>query len=175
MEEMLEHSDFAERPLAMDDRLSPTAETDESRLATNEQTLLAMADWDRLAQRGSISGSLAESNEPAITANEFARFRAGKDSLFGVAITELAAKEPSDPPIGRPGASAAAASHGDPSGHRTLYWHPRLKADSNGVCRVHFPIPHSPLALRLVVLSHSGQKVGSATKLIPTVVETAPN
>jgi hypothetical protein len=90
----------------------------------------------------------------------------------------LAGKKPDDSANGAPGVSsstAGASSARDLSAHRTLYWHPRLTADSGGICRVQFPIPHSRLAIRLVVLAHSGQQVGAASKLIPTVIDVSRN
>jgi hypothetical protein len=171
-EEKLGRNDFADMPLAMDDRLSPMAETDGKKATTNSQTLLAMADWEQLAQHGSISGYATNGSVPDDAADDLSRFRSGGGEFgLGMGTNELALKEPSR---GRPGASSPADAVGnvnDPSGSRTLYWHPRLTADETGICRVRFPVPESRLALRFVVLSHSGQRVGSASRFIPTVVD----
>jgi hypothetical protein len=138
-----------------------------------------MADWRWLARHSSISTSYATNgSKPAGAEDELRPFRdGGEDLRLGASTTELPFRELAELPLGRPGASSSASTGsnaGGPSG-RTLYWHPRLTAGDDGVCRVQFPIPDSPLALRLVVLSHSGQKVGSAARLIPTVVKSSRN
>jgi hypothetical protein len=162
---------FADIPLALDDRLSPVAETDGARPATPGQTLLAMEDWDHLDATGS--------HLPAIAADHSISLRGErKERLFGAAALGLAWKKPDDSASGALGASsstAAASRAGDLPTHRTLYWHPRLVADSGGICRVRFPVPQSRLAIRLVVLAHSGQQVGAASKMIPTVVDVSRN
>lgn len=67
------------------------------------------------------------------------------------------------------------AQTGEPSVHAngsTIYWHPSVTTDGQGICRVQFEAPSSDQAYRLTVLAHSEDRLGVTARLIPLVADS---
>jgi hypothetical protein len=134
------------------------------------QTLFAMSDWERLAEREERSGLGANGRMDAISGAPSAHFQATDDP--SLSWDEFAFRQVPGIPAKEPTFLDIDASPSQPQREQTVYWNPRLTTDPSGTCRIQFVVPPGPMAHRLTVIAHGNGRVGTTSQLIPTVVHS---
>jgi hypothetical protein len=131
------------------------------------QTLVAMSDWERLAERREQSDFGVNGRADATSPTPSAFLRA--DDLTTLPWAGFAFRQYAS---ARGLGTDESATPRQPQRGQTVYWSPRLTTDPSGTCRIQFRVPSGPMAHRLTVIAHGNGRLGTMSKVIPTVVRS---
>jgi hypothetical protein len=171
--------DKSKAELGFDDYSLPALELkaadDTLRLGDKVQPLPAMNEWAALARSSDRTEFFAfrakgSGGVGGAVPNRLDRFGFG----LSAGVPGTPAEPTADTPTGGPAVAttaAAVAGQSPEPGGRTLFWNPAVTTNSAGTAKLSFPVPAGPLAYRVVIYSHNGRRMGSSSRIVPTVTE----